>query len=74
MVQPRGDLIAHPDISLVLQKRRMKDLLQVQATLAGGSGLLMAQPNLSGRKVFTASAPIADLGWPVVVGRPAAEG
>src|SRR5690606_28173878 len=41
-----GDLIAHPDISLVLQKRRVKDLPQVQAALAGGAGLLEAQPNL----------------------------
>jgi GAF domain-containing protein len=33
----------------------------------------MAQPNLSGQKVFTASAPIPDLGWAVLVERPAAE-
>ena len=73
MVSGDGDLIAHPDISLVLQKRRVKDLPQVQAALAGRSGLSMAQPNLSGQKVFTASAPIPDLGWAVLVERPAAE-
>jgi signal transduction histidine kinase/HAMP domain-containing protein len=73
VVSADGDLIAHPDISLVLQKRRVKDLPQVQAALAGGSGLSMAQPNLSGQKVFAASARIADLGWAVVVERPAAE-
>jgi signal transduction histidine kinase len=73
VVSGDGDLIAHPDISLVLQKRRVKDLPQVQAALAGGSGLSMAQPNLSGQKVFAASAPIADLGWAVLVERPAAE-
>jgi signal transduction histidine kinase len=73
VVSADGDLIAHPDISLVLQKRRVKDLPQVQAALAGGSGLSMAQPNLSGQKVFAASAPIPDLGWAVVVERPAAE-
>jgi signal transduction histidine kinase/HAMP domain-containing protein len=73
VVSADGDLIAHPDISLVLQKRRVKDLPQVQAALAGGSSLSMAQPNLSGQKVFAASAHIADLGWAVVVERPAAE-
>jgi signal transduction histidine kinase len=73
VVSGDGDLIAHPDISLVLQKRRVKDLPQVQAALAGGAGVSMAQPNLSGQKVFAASAPISDLGWAVVVERPAAE-
>ncbi len=73
VVSGGGDLIAHPDISLVLQKRRVKDLPQVQAALAGGSGPSMAQPNLSGQKVFSASAPISDLGWAVLVERPAAE-
>jgi signal transduction histidine kinase len=73
VVSGDGDLIAHPDISLVLQKRRVKDLPQVQAALAGGSGLSMAQPNLAGQKVFAASAPIPDLRWAVLVERPAAE-
>jgi signal transduction histidine kinase len=73
VVSGDGDLIAHPDISLVLQKRRVKDLPQVQAALAGGPGLSRAQPNLSGQKVFAASAPIPDLGWAVLVERPAAE-
>jgi signal transduction histidine kinase/HAMP domain-containing protein len=73
VVSATGDLIAHPDISLVLQKRRVKDLPQVQAALAGGSSVSMAQPNLLGQKVFAASARIADLGWAVVVERPAAE-
>jgi signal transduction histidine kinase len=73
VVSGDGDLIAHPDISMVLQKRRIKDLPQVQAALAGGSGLSMAQPNLAGQKVFAASAPIPDLGWAVLVERPAAE-
>jgi signal transduction histidine kinase len=73
VVSRDGDLIAHPDISLVLQKRRVKDLPQVQAALTGGSGLSAAQPNLAGQKVFAASAPIPDLGWAVLVERPAAE-
>jgi signal transduction histidine kinase len=73
VVSRDGDLIAHPDISLVLQKRSLKGLGQVQAALAGASEPFTAQPNLAGQKVFPAYARIADLGWAVLVERPAAE-
>jgi signal transduction histidine kinase len=73
VVSRDGDLIAHPDISLVLQKRSLKGLGQVQAALAGASEPLTAQPNLAGQNVFPAYAPIPDLGWAVLVERPAAE-
>jgi signal transduction histidine kinase len=73
VVSREGDLIAHPDISLVLQKRRVKDLPQVQAALGGETRLLGAQPNLAGQEVFASSATIPDLGWAVLVERPAAE-
>jgi signal transduction histidine kinase len=73
VVSREGELIAHPDISLVLQKRRVKDLPQVQAAIAGGAGLLGAQPNLAGQKVFASSAAMPELGWAVLVERPAAE-
>ncbi|HSF32950.1 MAG TPA: GAF domain-containing protein [Candidatus Tectomicrobia bacterium] len=73
VVSREGDLIAHPDISLVLQKRRVKDLPQVQTALTGGAGLLEARPNLAGQKVFAASAPIPELGWALLVERPASE-
>ena len=73
VVSREGDLIAHPDISLVLQKRNLGHLGQVQAALAGVEGLLPAQPNLASEKVFPAYAPIPDLGWAVLVERPAGE-
>ena len=73
VISREGDLIAHPDISLVLQKRSLKQLGQVQAVLAGAPGPLKAQPNLAGQKVFPAYAPIADLGWAVLVERSASE-
>jgi signal transduction histidine kinase len=73
IVSRDGDLIAHPDISLTLQKRRVSDLPQVQTALAGGAGLGEPQPNLGGQKVFAASAVIPELGWAVLVERPAAE-
>ena len=68
-----GDLIAHPDISLVLQKQNLKNLGQVQAALAGAPGPFAAQPNLAGQQVFPAYAAIPDLGWAVLVERPTAE-
>ncbi|MEJ2168472.1 MAG: cache domain-containing protein, partial [Desulfobacterales bacterium] len=73
VVSPDGDLIAHPDISLVLQKRSLKGLSQVQAALAGTPGPFVAQPNLAGQQVFPAYAFIPDLGWAVLVERPAGE-
>jgi signal transduction histidine kinase len=73
VVSRDGDLIAHPDISLVLQKRSLKQLGQVQAALAGAPGPLAAQANLAGQKVFPAYAPIPALGWAILVERAASE-
>jgi class 3 adenylate cyclase len=73
VVSGDGDLIAHPDISLVLKGRNLRDLVQVQAALAGAPGPLAAQRNLAGQKVFAAYALIPDLGWAVLVERPAVE-
>ena len=73
VVSGEGDLIAHPDISLVLKGRNLKDLVQVQAALAGAPGPFAAQPNFAGHKVFAAYAVIPDLGWAVLVERPAVE-
>jgi two-component system, NtrC family, sensor kinase len=73
VVSREGDLIAHPDISLVLQKRNLRNLGQVQAALADAPGPFAAQPNLAGQKVFPAYAAIPELGWAVLVERPTAE-
>src|SRR3989441_2742228 len=73
VVSREGDLIAHPDISLVLQKRNLRNLGQVQAALAGAPGPFDAQPNLFGQRVFSAYATIPDLRWAVLVERPASE-
>jgi signal transduction histidine kinase len=73
VVSGDGDLIAHPDISLVLQKRNLRNLSQVKAALAGAPGPFAAQPNLVGRQVFSAYAVIPGLGWAVLVERPTDE-
>ncbi len=79
VVDARGNLIAHPDISLVLQKTNLSSLPQVREGLlgpprAGGSweGAGIAR-NLQGQQVLTAHAAIAPLEWLVFVEQPLAE-
>ncbi len=78
VVDDHGRLIAHPDIGLVLQDTDLSALPQVRAALAtpasSGSGADSAfAQDLQGRPVIAASAPIASLGWSVMVERPQSE-
>src|SRR5262249_46537043 len=85
VVDAQGRLIAHPDISLVLRNTDMSKLAQVRAARAGGaagagagrgvgaSETVQEAENIEGRKVLTASAPVAPLGWLLFVELPAEE-
>jgi signal transduction histidine kinase len=79
VVDLRGHLIAHPDISLVLQKTNLASLAQIQAARAGTRtpgaerGEAAIARDLAGRQVLTASATITPLGWLVLVDLPLAE-
>jgi Cache domain/HAMP domain len=82
VVDAQGRLIAHPDISLVLRNTDMSKLAQVRAARGGaggaGAGEKPAQTvqeaeNIEGRKVLTAYAPVAPLGWLMFVELPAEE-
>jgi signal transduction histidine kinase len=77
VVDRQGRLIAHPDISLVLRKTDMKRLVQVQAALQGQAGVtghdVETATDIQGRRVLTAFAPVAPLGWTVFVELPVAE-
>ena len=77
VVDAQGRLIAHPDISLVLRNTDMSKLAQVRAARSGSSGspseTVQESENIEGRKVLTASAPVAPLGWLVFVELPAGE-
>jgi signal transduction histidine kinase len=79
VVDGRGQLVAHPDISLVLQKTDLSRLEQVRAALAGpgtpGSPReeVTIARDPAGRQVLTASAPVAPLGWWVFVEQPLGE-
>jgi signal transduction histidine kinase/CheY-like chemotaxis protein len=82
VVDAQGRLIAHPDISLVLRNTDMSKLVQVRAARGGGGGAgagekpaqtVQEAENIEGRKVLTAYAPVAPLGWLMLVELPAEE-
>jgi signal transduction histidine kinase len=79
VVDSRGTLIAHPDISLVLQKRDLSPVTQVQAARAEGPrrgedrGEATVARDLQGRQVLTAHAAITPLAWLVFVDLPLGE-
>jgi signal transduction histidine kinase len=73
VVDGEGRLIAHPDMSLVLRNTDLSHLAQVQAALRGGSEpseLVQVADDVNGRRVLTAYAPVAPLGWLVFVELP----
>src|SRR3989441_8177423 len=76
VVDSRGQLIAHPDISLVLQKTDLSALPQVQqaraARAADAETVTIAQDRYR-RPVLAAFATIAPLGWSVFVEQPLGE-
>jgi len=68
VVSPEGDLIAHPDISLALQKQNLKHLGQVEDALSGVPSPA-TQQNMQGEDVFATYTTIPALGWVVFVER-----
>jgi len=77
VVSRAGDLLAHPRVNLVLQRRNITHLEQVGAALssaaAGVSSKGTLTRNLAGEQVFSSYAAIADLDWVVFVERSAEE-
>jgi signal transduction histidine kinase len=76
VVDGNGRLIAHPDISLVLQQVDLARLSQVRAARASqapeAAGAVIADDRV-GRPVLTSFAPIPAVGWFVFVEQPVAE-
>ena len=77
VVDGQGRLISHPDISLVLRNTDMTKLAQVQAAQRAEKGgpaeEIETATDIQGRKVLTAFAPVAPLGWTVFVELPVEE-
>ena len=76
VVDSRGQLIAHPDISYVLQKQDLSELPQVRAARGidenGGESVSIARSS-QGKEVLTSYVRIASLNWMVLVEQPLAE-
>jgi len=79
VVDDRGQLVSHPDISLVLQKTDLSALPQVRAALAAQNALpgdntdLIEAQDAGGRAMLAAYATIAPIGWTVLVEQPQSE-
>jgi signal transduction histidine kinase len=72
-----GELIAHPDISLVLQRRNVAQLNQIKAAFQASPGqakpIAIVADNLQGKQVLSSSALIPSLDWAVILERPVEE-
>ncbi len=80
VVDDKGALIAHPDISLVLKKTDLSKLPQVAVAIgakaqraAGDADMVEKARNARGERVLAAHAAIPTLGWTVFVESPRSE-
>ena len=73
VVDAKGILIAHPDISLVLKQSDLSALPQVAAALATPPRESPNGRDLNGAELFSAHARIPTLDWTVFVDSPRAE-
>jgi signal transduction histidine kinase len=75
VIDSRGQLIADPDIGLVLKKTNLGQLAQVRTALepqAAETDVVQA-PDATGVEVIAAFAPVKPTGWRVIVEQPVAE-
>jgi signal transduction histidine kinase len=75
VVDGAGQLVADPDIGLVLRKTDLSSLPQVRRALAEGAeeSLALVSQSRTGESVLTAYASIESLRWKVFVEQPTAE-
>jgi hypothetical protein len=75
VVARSGDLVAHPDIALVLQNRNIADLAQVRAAFGSvlETGKFREAKNFHGKDVISSFALIPRLDWAVFIERPIEE-
>jgi signal transduction histidine kinase len=77
IVARSGDIIAHPDISLVLQRSQAGQLEQVKAALRPAPDFQKPKSvvarNLKGERVLSSYAYLPSLDWAVIIERPLQE-
>jgi len=75
VVSATGQLVAHPDLQLVLQHKDFSDLPQVAALRDSGAEAATygVSKNFGGQRVLVSHARIPSVGWSVLVERPLTE-
>jgi signal transduction histidine kinase/HAMP domain-containing protein len=75
VIDQRGLLVAHPDMSLVLQRRDLSGLPQISAARAApaAADVVSETAGLQGGRALTSHATIEQLGWLVFAEQPLAE-
>jgi len=75
IVTRSGDLVAHPEIRLVLERRSLASQEQVRMAFANASSIMQATTakNIRDRRVFASSAVISHLDWAVITEQPLEE-
>ncbi len=75
VIDQHGLLVAHPDMSFVLQKRDLSGLPQIRAARAAPAGhdVVTETAGLQGGRVLTSHTAIERLGWLVFAEQPLAE-
>ena len=79
VVDAQGQLIAHPDISMVLQRRDLSNSPQVRAARSPAPGTpaddrsFVVAAGLQAEQVLAVHAALPQLGWVVFIERPLAE-
>jgi signal transduction histidine kinase len=77
VISGSGELIAHPDISLVLQRRNIREVAAARAAFdkapAGQGPVAIVAPNIQGKEVLSSYAVISWLDWAIIIDRPVEE-
>jgi signal transduction histidine kinase len=75
IVARSGELVAHPEVGLVLERRNLASQQEVQMAFRSSSTVTQAitTKNVQGRQVFASSAVIPHLDWAVITEQPLEE-
>src|SRR5262245_9549116 len=77
VISKSGELIAHPDISLVLQRRNVSQLdstkMAFGETVTSSLRNALVTQNIQGKQVLSAAAIIPGFDWAIVIERPVVE-
>jgi signal transduction histidine kinase len=78
VISKSGELIAHPDISLVLQRKNVVQMESTKVAFGQSSATQQQQralitPNIQGKTVLSAAAIVPGFDWAIIIERPVQE-